>query len=58
MSSAGAAGGGAFYFLGMIGAFVYFWQQADSFWLYVGSFFQALVWPGFMVYEIFAALGG
>jgi hypothetical protein len=58
MSSAGAAGGGAFYGLGMLGAFVYFWQQADSFWLYVGSFFQALVWPAFMVYEVFAALGG
>jgi hypothetical protein len=42
----------------MFGALVYFWQQADSFWLYVGSIFQALVWPAFMVYEVFAALGG
>jgi hypothetical protein len=53
-----AAGGGAFYGLGIFGAFVYFWQQADSFWGYVLSFFQALFWPAFMVYEVFAALGG
>ena len=54
--NAGAAGGGVIYFLGFFGAFVYFWQQADSFWEYFGSFFRALVWPAFMVYEVFAAL--
>jgi hypothetical protein len=46
------------YGLGIFGAFVYFWQQADSFWAYVLSFFQAIFWPAFMVYEVFAALGG
>jgi len=54
--NAGAAGGGVIYVLGIFGAFAYFWQQADSFWDYVGSFFQALVWPAFMVYEVFSAL--
>jgi hypothetical protein len=37
---------------------VYFWQQADTFWEYVFSFVQGLFWPAFMVYEVFAALGG
>jgi hypothetical protein len=52
-----AAGGGAIYGLGIFGAFVFFWQQADSFWSYAFTFFQALFWPAFMVYEVFAALG-
>jgi hypothetical protein len=55
--NAGAAGGGAFYGLGIIGALVYFWQQADSFWDHLGAIFQGLFWPAFMVYEIFEALG-
>lgn len=54
---AGAAGGGAIYGLGIFGAFVYYWQQADSFWGYLFSFFQGLFWPAFMVYEVFSALG-
>ncbi len=57
-SSAGAAGGGAIYGLGIFGAWVYFWQQADSFWQYVLAFFQGLFWPAFMVYEVFSSLGG
>ena len=56
-SNAGAAGGGAFYALGIFGAFVYFWQQADSFWGYVLSFIQGLFWPAGMVYEVFRFLG-
>ena len=39
---AGAAGGGAIYGLGIFGAFVYYWQQADSLWEYVFSFIQGL----------------
>jgi hypothetical protein len=45
-SSAGAAGGGAIYGLGIFGAWVYFWQQADSFWQYVLAFFQGSVLAG------------
>jgi hypothetical protein len=55
-SNAGAAGGGAIYGLGIFGALVFFWQQADSFWEYVGAVIQALFWPAFMVYEVFKAL--
>jgi hypothetical protein len=53
---AGAAGGGAIYGLGILGAWVYFWQQAHSFWTYVLVFFQGLFWPAWMVYSVFAAL--
>jgi hypothetical protein len=56
--NAGAVGGGAIYGLGIFGAFVYYWQQADVFWEYLLSFVQGLFWPAWMVYEIFAALGG
>ena len=53
---AGAASGGAIYGLGIVGAWVYFWQQADSFWPYVLVFFQGLFWPAWMVYYVFDAL--
>ena len=53
-----AAGGGAIYGLGVIGAWVYFWQQADGFWEFVWAVVQGFFWPAFMVYEAFAALGG
>jgi hypothetical protein len=51
-----AAGGGAIYGLGIFGAWVYFWQQADSFWEHVGAIIQGLFWPAFMVYDVFKAL--
>ncbi|WP_084103566.1 hypothetical protein [Demequina sp. NBRC 110056] len=52
-----AAGGGAVYALGIFGAVVYYWQVAEGFWGHVGAIFQGLVWPAFMVYEAFDALG-
>lgn len=52
-----AAGGGAIYGLGMFGAWVYYWQQADRFWEYVVALIAGPFWPAFMVYEAFAALG-
>jgi hypothetical protein len=55
-NNAGAAGGGAIYGLGIFGAFVYYFQQADTFWEYALSFIQGLFWPAFMVYEVFSAL--
>lgn len=55
--SSGGAGGGAVYGLGLIGAAVYFIMQATSFWAGVVGFLKALVWPAFLVYEAFKALG-
>jgi hypothetical protein len=52
-----AAGGGAIYGLGIFGALVYFWQQADGFWEHLLAVVQGLFWPAFMVYEVFKALG-
>jgi hypothetical protein len=57
-SNAGAAGGGGVYFLGIVGAWFYFFSRADSFWEFVGAIFQGLFWPAFMVYEVFVALSG
>lgn len=57
-STAGAAGGGAVYGLGIFGAWVWFFQQADAFWGYVLAFFQGVLWPAFMVYEVFSTLAG
>ena len=51
-----AAGGGAIYGLGIFGAWVYFWQQADSLWEYALAVLPGLFWPAFMVYEAFSAL--
>jgi hypothetical protein len=56
-SGAGAAAsGGAIYGMGVLGAGVYFWQQADSFWEHAYAVIQALFWPAYMVYRAFEAL--
>jgi hypothetical protein len=44
-------GGGCLYGLGFIGAAIFFIGHATSFWQGVLGFFQALVWPAFLVYE-------
>ena len=54
----GAGGGNAVYGLGLIGAVVYFWQQADSFGGYLIAILKALVWPAFLVYDAFRAVRG
>jgi hypothetical protein len=51
-----SASGGAVYGLGLIGALVYFWQQADSFGGYLRAILKALVWPAFLVHESFQRL--
>ncbi|HEX5936342.1 MAG TPA: hypothetical protein VFZ75_01430 [Actinomycetota bacterium] len=51
-----AAGAGAIYGLGIFGAWVWFFQQADTFWEFLLAFFQGIFWPAFMVYEVFQAL--
>jgi hypothetical protein len=53
-----AAGGGAVYGLGLVGALVWNFQQADTFWGYPWGFLESLVWPGFLVYELFKATTG
>lgn len=47
---------GAVYGLGLIGAAIYFIGAATSFWTGVLGFLKALIWPAFMVYELFKHL--
>jgi hypothetical protein len=51
----GVAGG--IYGLGWIGALVYYISYATGFWDGVIGFLKALVWPAFLVYELFKDLG-
>lgn len=55
--SRGGGGGGAIYGLGLIGALVYYIQEADGFWEVVLGILQALVWPVFAVYYLLKFLG-
>ncbi len=40
------------YGLGLIGALVYYLQQATTFWAGVLGFFKAIVWPAMLVYKL------
>ena len=42
--------------LGIFGAWVYYWQQADGLWEHAYAIFEGLFWPAWMVYYVFAAL--
>ncbi len=48
---------GAVYGLGLIGAAIYFISQATTFWSGVLGFLKAIIWPLFMVYDLFKHLG-
>jgi hypothetical protein len=51
----GSAGG--FYFIGFIGAAVYFVSTAFNFWDGALGLVKAALWPGFLVYEALSILG-
>jgi hypothetical protein len=55
-NAASGGAGGALYFVGFLGAVVYYWQQAPTFWDGFIGFLKALVWPAFLVYELFKFL--
>ncbi len=42
----------AVYGLGMIGAWVYYFTTATSFWIGVLGFFKGIAWPAFLVFEL------
>lgn len=48
--------GGAVYGLGFIGAAIYYISNAEGFWMGVLGFLKALVWPAFLVFELFKYL--
>ncbi len=52
-------GGGAseaVYGLGLIGAWIYYFTHAATFWIGVLGFFKGIVWPAMLVYEVFKYL--
>ncbi len=51
-----AGAGGGVYGLALIGALVYYFQNAQSFLDFVLGFLKALVWPAILVYNLFAIL--
>lgn len=50
--NANQATGGFIYFIGFIGAAVFYISNAVSFWSGVIGFLKALVWPAFVVYQV------
>jgi hypothetical protein len=57
MARRGGGGGGAVYAFGLIGALVYYIQQANGFWAGVLGILKALVWPAFLIYHLLKFLG-
>jgi hypothetical protein len=51
-------GAGFVWFLGFIGAAVYYIQQADGFWAGVLGILKAFVWPAFLVYSLLHHVAG
>jgi len=49
--------GGGFYFLGFLGAAVYFIQHASGFWMGMLGLLKAIVWPAMLIFELFVRLG-
>lgn len=50
-------GGGMVWFLGFVGAAVYYIQRAEGFREGFIGFLKALVWPAFLVHRVFELLG-
>jgi hypothetical protein len=48
----------AVYGLGVLGSLVYFITSATGFWMGVLGIFKAILWPAFLVYELFKFLIG
>jgi hypothetical protein len=56
-ASTSAGGGDAVYALGLIGAIVWYWQQADGLGEHLVGLLKGFVWPAFLVYDALQALG-
>ncbi len=49
--------GGCGYFLGFLGAAIYYISIATGFWNGVLGVLKAIVWPAFLMFELFKYLG-
>ncbi|HKK75590.1 MAG TPA: hypothetical protein VJ953_11000 [Saprospiraceae bacterium] len=50
--------GSAVYGLGFIGAAIYFFTHATSFWMGVLGLVKAIFWPAYLVYKALEYFGG
>ena len=57
-SSKSSHSGSFAYFLGFLGAAVFYIKTAGSFLAGVIGFLKALIWPAFLVYEAFSYFAG
>lgn len=48
--------GNSIYFFGMIGTIIFYWQRADTFWMYVLAFLKGFVWPAVVVYRLLESI--
>lgn len=55
-NTGGGGDGGAIYGLGILGAWVWFFQRAEDGPGYALAVVQGILWPAFMVYEAFKRL--
>lgn len=53
-----SGGGGMLYFVGLIGAVVYWMQAAVGFGAVITGFLKALVWPAYVVYQLLESFYG
>lgn len=51
-----ASSGNAIYGLGVIGAMVYYFQQATTFWEGTMAIFKATFWPAMILYKVLELL--
>jgi hypothetical protein len=58
MGKCGESGCGGFsYFLGFLGAAIYFISTSAGFWSGVVGFLKAIIWPLFLVFEVLKYIG-
>ena len=48
---------GCIYGMALIGAAVYYIQNADTFWMGVLGVLKAIVWPALLIYNLLGSLG-
>lgn len=48
----GPGGGNVVYFLGWIGALIYYVQHAHGFWPVILAILKSFVWPAFVIYDL------
>lgn len=56
--SASHGSAGALYFVGFIGALIYWWQAAIGFGAVVTGLGKAIVWPAYVVYKLLESFYG